>query len=163
MSESPLPRTAFANAQRSTPSSIQADSKTVKLEPLALFFDDHPEPLLVLDGCRQIVFANAAALDFLELDGTEVLGFRIGEILHCRNAVGHRGGCGTTVACRSCGVVNAVLAALGGCSTAIGCRIDGEIGGKKITCVFDERTSPVQWDGKQFVVTLLAEPTKQIA
>ena len=84
----------------------------------ALFTQDHlftdlmnrvPAGLFTLNGNRQIVYANTAALGLADGRGLdEVRGLRPGELVGCTHSFAP-GGCGTTKACRHCGAVNAIL------------------------------------------------------
>jgi nitrogen-specific signal transduction histidine kinase len=64
----------------------------------------------VINNNRQIVFANN---DFIELLGLtrleQVLGKRLGEVVSCIHADSEQMGCGTSMACRYCGAVNAII------------------------------------------------------
>ncbi len=65
--------------------------------------------LIVLNSDRQIVAGNLAFQQFLDpIDINTVLGFRPGEAVHCVHCSLHPGGCGTSVACRSCGLAIAL-------------------------------------------------------
>lgn len=94
------------------------------------FSDALPNIFLVLNRHRQIVFANQALLDLVgRKRPEEVYGLRPGEILDCIHAHETDGGCGTTEFCRTCGAVNAIIAAIGGKKDVKECRItnrDGE-------------------------------------
>jgi hypothetical protein len=64
----------------------------------------------VVNKNRQIVYANGPFLEFLGLKSLEpVLGRRPGEIIACVRSEDGLSGCGTSVACRYCGAVNAIL------------------------------------------------------
>lgn len=69
--------------------------------------------LIVLNEDRQIVAINHA---FLKASGIknidDVLGFRLGECLHCAHAFDKPNGCGTTEACVSCGAAIAMMTAI---------------------------------------------------
>jgi signal transduction histidine kinase len=90
------------------------------------FLDAVPNMALVLNECRQIVFANRAFREFVGAETPdELVGLRQGEVLDCIHAkyIGQRpgeavgciradlteGGCGTTLFCRTCGAVRAIL------------------------------------------------------
>ena len=69
--------------------------------------------LVVLNQDRQIVAINHSFLKELGVkDIHEVLGFRLGEILHCVHAFKKPNGCGTTESCPSCGAAIAMMAAI---------------------------------------------------
>jgi len=68
--------------------------------------------LMVLDEHRQILAANRELLAGLRLqNGDRLLGQRQGEALGCIHAQTGPGGCGTSLHCRHCGAVLALLAA----------------------------------------------------
>lgn len=124
----PLP-TAFAPAERVSAEDL---AKQHALVELAIgdqrFLDAVPEPLVVLNGLRQVTYANAAFLTSIGKKTTaDVLGARPGEALHCTHA-GGAGGCGTTAYCQTCGAVTAILESQQGQQSQRECRIltDGE-------------------------------------
>jgi len=66
----------------------------------------------VLNEHRQLLSLNHAYLDFLGIEEPHaVLGLRPGEAVLCPHAESAPGGCGTGVACRTCGAAIAILAA----------------------------------------------------
>jgi hypothetical protein len=68
--------------------------------------------VLVLNRHRQILAASREFLDALSADGIhDYLGMRPGEALCCEHSLEGPGGCGTSVACRHCGAVLAILTA----------------------------------------------------
>lgn len=69
-----------------------------------------PNTILILNNNRQIVYASEKLLaDFNIKNIDDVLGLRPGELLLCRNSNKEEGGCGTSSACRMCGIVNSIL------------------------------------------------------
>jgi signal transduction histidine kinase len=79
---------------------------------------------VILNKERQVVFCNDHFLDLLDnRRRDQVYGMRAGEVLDCINASRTGGGCGTSVFCRECGFVNAVLTAQKGRSDVQECRI----------------------------------------
>lgn len=68
--------------------------------------------LWVLNQDRRIVAVNRAWLDYRGSDSQDrVLGLRPGDALHCVHAANAPAGCGTTVACGSCGTALVIIAA----------------------------------------------------
>lgn len=64
----------------------------------------------IIDKNRQIVYANDEFLVFLGIDSLEpILGKRPGEIISCQHTSDGTSGCGTSLACAYCGVVNTIL------------------------------------------------------
>ena len=130
MESSPIP-TQYAPAQRASLEEIQEQSLFFsKPHYLKEFSDALPSIFLALNRHRQIVFANQALLDLVgKKHPEEVCGLRPGEVLNCIHAYETDGGCGTTEFCRTCGAVNAILAAIRGKKDIKECRItnrDGE-------------------------------------
>ena len=117
--------TQYAPAERTTPEHLHEQVRSFMDHPLMqTILDGLPEPVLILNEWRQIIFANAVILMVLEAAGQEsVLGLRPGEALHCIRARLTAGGCGTTEFCTTCGAVEAILASLQGTKTARECRI----------------------------------------
>ncbi len=102
--------THFAPARRESAEEVEREFQHVDGYACSQYFDFFPLPLAVLNPARQIVFANKP---FQELtrsgDGHSFLGKRPGEIVGCVHASTEPGGCGTSVNCRECGAVLAVL------------------------------------------------------
>ena len=68
--------------------------------------------VLVLNQRRQILAASPEFRDALSACGiNQYLGLRPGEALGCEHAAEGPGGCGTSMACRHCGAVLAILMA----------------------------------------------------
>lgn len=107
----PLHSSSFAPAERKEQSEVIVESDMLKdgLKGCS-FLDELPDPIIVLNSERQILFANQTLLRALkQRDDSAVLGLRPGEVLDCVRAANDSGGCGTTEFCRSCGAVNAIL------------------------------------------------------
>ena len=122
--------TRFAPAERATPEEIREQSIFFsKPHYIKEFLDALPNIFLILNRQRQIVFANHALLDSIgKKTPEEIYGLRPGEVLHCIHADETDGGCGTSEFCRTCGAVNAILAAIGGKKNAKECRITNQDG-----------------------------------
>jgi signal transduction histidine kinase len=122
----PLP-TEFAPAERLSHDAVEEQSRAICCLPFVRdFLDAVPNMALVLNECRQIVFANRTFRDFVGIkELQELVGCRQGEVMDCIHAkyIGQRpgeavgciradlteGGCGTTLFCRTCGAVRAIL------------------------------------------------------
>ncbi|MDY0190097.1 MAG: PAS domain-containing sensor histidine kinase [Desulfuromonas sp.] len=97
-------------------------------QTFAHLFDCVPIIIMVLNEHRQLVFGNSALADFLHLpDVSSMLGKRPGEILSCIHAHDNDAGCGTSMFCRYCGAVNAVLSSQKNGSSASECRITANV------------------------------------
>lgn len=80
--------------------------------PLPNALEKVPQPLLLFNEHRQVVYANRAFLALCDAAGVqEILGRRFGEVLACVNVLQAEGGCGTGLACRNCKVANAIVTA----------------------------------------------------
>ena len=124
--------TDFAPAARSSGREISEQHALVSATAAVRFsVEIMPLPVVVLNEHRQIVFANEAFVRICPPEPAGVVtGLRPGEALHCHNADKAAGGCGTTEACRTCGVVKAILAAGRGQVATEDCRIStNHIGG----------------------------------
>lgn len=108
---------------------IDAVSKNFNLIREAPFvekiLDSMPNPVMVLNKFRQIVFFNRSFSDFLGINGNNLMkGMRPGEALDCIHAFDNPAGCGTSDFCRTCGAVNSILAAIDGTQETQECKIN---------------------------------------
>jgi signal transduction histidine kinase len=144
--------TLFASAERTDPEAlkdISADIQQFVNSSQAL--DAVPNPLVVLDCNRQIVFANEAFLKFAKVhDAGSVLGLRPGEALRCVHASDMASGCGTSEFCRTCGAAQAILLSQKGEKAVKECRITQE--GTDIAFDFRVWATPLQFQGTAFTV-----------
>lgn len=90
--------TEFAPAERRDGKEIQRQVEQISHTPLMFnHLDIIPDPILVLNQERQIVFANKAALNFLSAHQHEtIFGLRPGDALCCAHTTGTGYSCGTT-------------------------------------------------------------------
>lgn len=98
---------------------------------------------MILNEQRQVIFANTRLREFAGTRVTgQLLGQRPGEFLDCRQAGLAPSSCGTGQACRTCGSVNAILAALAGHHDMRECRISSTA-----LAAYDLRiwASPFRW------------------
>jgi signal transduction histidine kinase len=80
--------------------------------------------VVILNPERQIVFGNKAMLDFLSKnDLNDITGKRVGDVFGCVHARESDSGCGTTLFCRMCGAVHAILSSQKGNTDVQECRI----------------------------------------
>lgn len=137
---SPNPSTHFAPAGRADAEPLRLLAQRALSDPIVrVVMQSVGGYALVLDEHRQIIAANEALLTMLggKLNDN-VLGMRPGEAVGCVNA--HRGpdGCGTSVQCRHCGAVAAILAA-----QAKDVPIDGTC---SLACCNDRHPKPTEFD-----------------
>jgi signal transduction histidine kinase len=108
----------------------------------------------ILDGNRQIIYANK---DFLELTGLDsletVLGKRPGEAVSCIHSADGPSGCGTSGACSVCGAVNAILESQRmGIKSVKETRITSVINNAQVNWDLRVTSSPVNIREKTFYV-----------
>ncbi len=88
-------------------------SEIIAWAPLPNALEKVPQPLVLFNEHRQVVYANHPFLTLCDAAGLpEILGKRFGEALRCLNVPKTDGGCGTGLACRNCKVANSILTAL---------------------------------------------------
>ncbi|HEY3398219.1 MAG TPA: PAS domain-containing sensor histidine kinase [Armatimonadota bacterium] len=106
--------TNFAPAERATPEAVQAQRDQFLADPIApLLLEAMPDPVMVLNGQRQIVAGNGPLLQLLGVSDVEaIVGSRPGEATGCVHADDCAGGCGTSEYCFACGAVEAILSCL---------------------------------------------------
>ena len=159
--EKELLTTEFASPERSTQDEIRRQSELLSgSSQFAQFANYVPDPVLVLNQNRQIVFGNAAAIKVVETVGSkEPLGLRPGEALRCEHAFAARCGCGTSSFCRYCGSVKAILSALRGVEDVQECRVSQEGGGE--TLLFMCYTYPLEIGTETFCLFILKDITRE--
>ena len=107
--------------------------------------------VLILNGRRQIVFANRAFLELIGiLDVTDIMGLRPGESIGCIYSDRNEGGCGTTEFCRECGAARAILSSLQGEEDIQDCSIS--LNDDPNALDLRVRTSPMELKGEGFTV-----------
>jgi len=100
---------------------------------LQLLLDAQPNYIMILNQQRQVVFVNRMLITYVNADNIDsIYGMRPGEVLGCIHSLEADSGCGTSVFCRTCGAVNAILRSQDDDQQIEECRIyqtnDGEIG-----------------------------------
>jgi len=153
--------TGFAPAARSSQGEILRQAAFFAAKPdFKLLVDFVPDPLLVLNENRQIVFANTSARSIVSSSGhDEVLGLRPGEALNCRHSGTSVCGCGTSTFCRYCGAVRAILSSLRGEETVEECRLTKDEKGDSF--LFLAHATPYFIRNESFVLFLLRDITSQ--
>ncbi len=149
----------FASPQRATQCTLfrqqgyfSATTITRKL------FDAMPGILIVLNGQRQIVYANRDLLKLIDRDDESTcLGLRPGEVFGCDHASEMPGGCGTSETCSTCGAVLAVLSGLDGQRDVRECRLTRCRNERFEALDFEVVATPLDHAGERFVILTLAD------
>ncbi|OGR37743.1 MAG: hypothetical protein A2051_06875 [Desulfovibrionales bacterium GWA2_65_9] len=145
--------TAFASAERADLEVVRAQYLTFVGTHCREFFDSLPTMIMVLNLQRQVVFANQSAVTFLGHGSVdEVLGKRPGEALGCVNVLDAPSGCGTSLHCRSCGAVRAILAAMEGGVSEGECKLLRREHTVLESLDLNVHATPLLVDGQPFVV-----------
>ncbi len=71
-----------------------------------------PDMALVLNGSRQIIFANTVLLNLLDAELDDVMGKRPGDLFHCVYAKDAPDGCGSSDFCKYCGAAKTIIGSL---------------------------------------------------
>lgn len=103
--------TKHAPAERADVDEFRQQHQAIAADPLIPhLLDGIPYPVAVLNAQRQAIFANRAMSSLAVELYQELAGQRLGELMGCVHSADEPGGCGTSVACRNCGAVSAILA-----------------------------------------------------
>ena len=99
----------FLSATRSDASEIKRSNDGIRSQPILVgTIEGVQDIMMIMDANRQVVYANRNLYGALGMSKDfNVNGKRLGELLHCVNS-NCPGGCGTSLACRSCGAAAAI-------------------------------------------------------
>ncbi len=115
-----------------------------------------PHMAAILNEQRQIVYANqvfSASLGGFSLE--HILGKRTGEILSCVNS---KKGCGSSVNCRICGVVSAIMESMKYKRKVMKeCRITSAVNSQEVALDFMVTSSPFTWEKHKFFILTLTD------
>ena len=100
-------RVDLPDSRRADPARLRREIRAIAQSPVVgAVLEVADAALLVLNSERQIVGFNSRLAELRT--SSDVLGLRPGEAVGCVNA-GTSGGCGTTLACATCGALGAIL------------------------------------------------------
>lgn len=147
----------FTCAKRSSPPEIAAQVRIFESGLLRAVLDASSAFMVVLNGNREIVFCNRAALSLAGVASPpSALGLRLGEAFHSVHATPSPEGCGTTGFCQTCGAVSAILDGSRVDTANWDFRMVRSVNGVEETCDLMATTIPVK--GREgFVVCTLAD------
>lgn len=94
------------------------------MDMLRPILDAVPNGVTILNGQRQIIYANQAFCEYAGVTDVQiVMGTRVGEALNCVQSSVESTGCGTSDVCATCGALHAMLQAQQGKKSVQECRI----------------------------------------
>ena len=150
------PNTFHAPPERLPADEVLRQSAAMQdLGGLAALLDCMPDWVMILNEQRQIIFGNKALRDLARALACEpFIGLRPGEMLGCRQALAAPSGCGTGEACRTCGAVTAILAALAGHSVMHECRVANVAADSHDLRIW---ASPFLWNGAHYALIIAVD------
>jgi len=135
---------------------VQRQAGKFTQELLTTLLDAVNNSVVILNACRQLVYANKATLNLLEVESRDaILGLRPGELFSCGHALEAPQGCGTTDFCRQCGAMRATLQGLDGIEGSEECRIISHEGLEIEAHDLLVRATPFHVQGEDFVIIAL--------
>jgi signal transduction histidine kinase len=151
--------TKFARAERvSRPELHRQVAKFAGLSLTRQLLNAVPNLLMILNGHRQIVYANQTLVDLIASgDPQRVHGLRPGEVLGCIHAEAEAGGCGTADPCSTCGAVLAILAGLTGRKEVRECRVTRCAEGRQECLDLLVWATPLTHAGEAFTVLAISD------
>jgi hypothetical protein len=146
--------TYFAPAERAAEDDLARQAGQFANTEITCLLDFVPDIIVILNNNRQSVFGNKALLDLLHVtDCSGVIGWRVGELVHCSNADTTPGGCGTSSFCRYCGAVKAIIKSFDDAVPVEDeCHLRTHRDGCEEALDLRVRTSPFGLDGENYVL-----------
>lgn len=160
----PMLKTMFAPAERIPKNEIDRSYRELsKDNMLKLVLDAMPEVAAILSPERQIIYANNALLSLISGNSADdYLGDRPGELLNCIHARETSGGCGTTLSCRFCGAVNAIVECQRtGAQVQNECRISSLVEGNHVSYDLMVTASPFPFNNRSYIVFTVKDISDQ--
>jgi signal transduction histidine kinase len=153
--------TEFAPPERSSEQQIRRQREMFdNLEHFKKIASFIPDPILALNQFRQIVFANATAMQMTRASGVEQpYGLRPGEALRCEHARVSKCGCGTSNFCRYCGAVKAIITSLREIEAVEECRLTQY--GTGDAFLFQVHTYPFKINQELFSILVLKDISRE--
>jgi signal transduction histidine kinase len=155
--------TRFADPERLTDDQVLAQNRRVTAEPLVQgLLDSFPEPAMVLNEQRQIIFANDKLAAMLKRGRTGLIGLRPGEALACARIGEEEGGCGTSHFCTTCGAVRAILNSQeSGAPDSQECRMMQQTPSGPAALDLRICTTPIRIEGETFMIFAVRDITDE--
>ena len=150
-----LPETFHASAEKASEEIVNTEFQQLSSDLyFQMFTEAMPDIAAVVNPQRQVVYANKSLLELIgETDIESVIGLRTGELLNCVNLNSETHGCGTTKACRYCGVVNSILETQQtGKSSVHECRITSAVINEGQSFDVEVKASPIPVGNQVFII-----------
>lgn len=113
--------------------------------------DAMPVGVLILNEQRQAVFANEQFCQIIDAESTqEIIGLRPGNIFNCVNSDKEEGGCGSSLLCKHCGAMRAIISSLFGESDIEECYLHRKKGLTPLE--LRVKTTPIDLNGENFTI-----------
>ncbi len=154
--------TLFAPSERGDPAIVARLAALAVVDPvIKTVLEAVGGYLMVLDEHRQILAANRELLAALKLQtGDRLVGQRPGEALGCVHAQTGPGGCGTSLHCRHCGAVLAILAAQATSEATIGECTLARREGERLACAqYEVKITHLPLGGRTVMACVLHDIT----
>ena len=154
--------TYFASAQRTSSNELEVEIDLVVKSPVVQELMHTINGLIaVLDKQRQVVALNDSFLQMLGITNPEeILGLRLGEVLHCIHSSDEPSGCGTTKYCSTCGAAIAIVSTLALDKPAERiCALTADKDGATIDLSLLVRAHPIKIDGEKFILLFIQDVT----
>ncbi len=149
------PSTFYASAEKAALTEVKSAYHSLKNNPLLRMFQDAmPDLAMIINSNRQLVYANTNLIRFLEIEDEIVpLGNRLGNLLNCIHSDEEPYGCGTTEACRFCGIVNAILESQHSKQPVVKeARITAKTNDEVISYDLKIKASPLSYEGQDYTI-----------
>jgi len=151
--------TKFAPVKRASEETLLRQAGQIeKTYQLDHMYSAVPNPVVILNEERQIVYANSAFREIVHVtDWHEVLGLRLGEAIQCVYAFEEPGGCGTSEFCSQCGAIKAMLKAHKGMADVQECHIQANHDENIKALDLRVWATPAQFGDEPFTVFSIAD------
>ena len=156
--------TYFATSKKANPEELEKEINLISSNQLIdALLTTACGLFAVLNDKRQLIAINRAflkALDVKEVDS--LVGYRLGEVIKCEFAHAYPNGCGTTIACTTCGAAIAMASTLNNKeSFESNCIIKSKDNGVVTDLMFNVKTRYVEIEQYKFVLVFLRDITRE--
>ena len=141
---------ALAGQQSKERLLLDSDYEQLRANNLAVtILNAMPIASMVLNKQRQLIFGNTAFLTLLQIDSIEpFIGIKPGDLLGCNNVKSGFNGCGTSDACRVCGVFKTLSDCISDGSGLAECTINSSLGAQNLAV----KAETITIDQKEFIL-----------